>query len=227
MAAIVDVTERHQDEERIRHLANFDALTGLPNRNLFMDRLTQAVNTALRGAQRVAVMFIDLDGFKLVNDTFGHDGGDEVLRELARRLSANVRVGDTVARLGGDEFTVIMPNLPSSEPALVVAQRMVASIELPYRIGNQDALVSASIGIALYPDDGREVHTLVRNADAAMYQAEEFRQGALPLVYLGPQCPGGGADGDQGRAGEGAEAARVPSRIPATQGAGFRATDWN
>ena len=173
VTAISDTTERRQDEERIRRQANFDTLTGLPNRNLFMDRLTQAVNTALRSSQRVAVMFIDLDGFKLVNDTFGHEAGDEVLRESGRRLSANVRSGDTVARLGGDEFTVVMPNLPTSEPALMVAQRMVASIEQPFRIGTQEALVSASIGIAIFPDDGREVHTLVRNADAAMYQAKE------------------------------------------------------
>lgn len=172
--AVSDVTERRKDEERIRRQANFDALTGLPNRNLFMDRLTQAMNAAHRTAHRVGVMFIDLDGFKLVNDTFGHEGGDEVLRELARRLAANVRAGDTVARLGGDEFTVIMPNLPSTEPALMVAQRMVASIEQPFRLGIQEALVSASIGIAIFPDDAREPTTLVRNADAAMYQAKEL-----------------------------------------------------
>ena len=173
VAVSADVTQRRQAEERIRYQANFDALTGLPNRSLFMDRLTLAVNTAGRNKNRVALMFIDLDGFKLVNDTLGHDAGDQLLREAAKRLTATCRAGDTVARLGGDEFTVVMPNLPEAHPAPVVAQRIITALEEPFRFKNQEALVSASIGITVFPEDGRDVHTLLRNADAAMYQAKE------------------------------------------------------
>ncbi len=173
VAVTADVTQRRADEERIRYQANYDALTGLPNRTLFMDRLTLAVNSAERNKVRVALMFIDLDGFKLVNDTLGHDAGDELLREAARRLTQTVRAGDTVARLGGDEFTVVMPNLPEAHPAPVVAQRIITALEEPFRFKNQEALVSASIGITVFPNDGRDVQTLLRNADAAMYQAKE------------------------------------------------------
>ncbi|HEY1722820.1 MAG TPA: EAL domain-containing protein [Magnetospirillaceae bacterium] len=173
VAVTADVTQRRQDEERIRYQANFDSLTGLPNRSLFMDRLSLAVTTADRNKNRVALMFIDLDGFKLVNDTLGHDAGDSLLREAAKRLTATVRAGDTVARLGGDEFTVVMPNLPEAHPAPVVAQRIITALEEPFRFKNQEALVSASIGITVFPDDGHDVHTLLRNADAAMYQAKE------------------------------------------------------
>jgi diguanylate cyclase (GGDEF)-like protein/PAS domain S-box-containing protein len=173
VAVMADVTQRRADEERIRYQANYDALTGLPNRTLFMDRLQLAVNSAERNRVRVALMFIDLDGFKLVNDTLGHDAGDELLREAARRLTMTVRAGDTVARLGGDEFTVVMPNLPEAHPAPVVAQRIITALEEPFRFKNQEALVSASIGITVFPNDGRDVQTLLRNADAAMYQAKE------------------------------------------------------
>lgn len=173
VAVLADVTQRRLDEERVRYQANYDSLTGLPNRSLFMDRLTQAVNTADRSAHRVAVMFIDLDGFKLVNDTLGHEVGDELLREAARRLSANIRAGDTAARIGGDEFTVVMPNLVDSHPAPVVAQRIITSLEQPFRFNRQEAMVSASIGITVFPDDARDVQALLRNADAAMYQAKE------------------------------------------------------
>jgi diguanylate cyclase (GGDEF)-like protein/PAS domain S-box-containing protein len=173
VVVLSDITQRRLDEERIRHQANYDALTGLPNRSLFMDRLTQAVNAADRSSHRVAVMFIDLDGFKLVNDTLGHDAGDELLREAARRLTATVRAGDTVARLGGDEFTVIMPNLANSHIAPLVAQRIITSLEQPFRFDNQEAVISASIGITVFPEDARDVQALLRNADAAMYQAKE------------------------------------------------------
>ncbi len=173
VAVLSDITQRRQDEERIRHQANYDALTGLPNRSLFMDRLTQAVNAADRSAHRVAVMFIDLDGFKLVNDTLGHEVGDELLREAARRLTATVRAGDTVARLGGDEFTVIMPNLANSHTAPLVAQRIITSLEEPFRFADQEAMISASIGITVFPEDARDVQALLRNADAAMYLAKE------------------------------------------------------
>lgn len=168
-----DITQRKQDEERIRYQANYDSLTGLPNRALFMDRLNQSVSAASRSDQRVGLMFIDLDGFKLVNDTLGHDVGDGLLKESGKRLLDCVRTGDTVARLGGDEFTIIMPNLRDIRNAPVIAQRIISSLEQPFVFGGQEAFVSASIGITAYPDDAQDTVNLLKNADAAMYRAKE------------------------------------------------------
>jgi len=169
-----DITQRKQDEERIRYQANYDALTGLPNRALFLDRLSQAVGTAARGDHRVGLMFIDLDGFKLVNDTLGHDIGDGLLKEAGKRLSDCVRSCDTVARLGGDEFTIIMPNVGGIPNSSLVAQRIIDALERPFHFSNQEARVSASIGITIYPDDAVDAQALLKNADAAMYQAKEL-----------------------------------------------------
>ncbi len=168
-----DITQRKMDEERIRYQANYDALTALPNRTLFLDRLQQALAAAARSGERVGLMFVDLDGFKLVNDTLGHEAGDALLREAAKRLQDCVRAGDTVARLGGDEFTVIMPNLGSARNAPAVAQRIIQSLCQPFHLEDRDAFVSASIGITSYPDDGGDSQTLLKNADAAMYRAKE------------------------------------------------------
>jgi diguanylate cyclase (GGDEF)-like protein/PAS domain S-box-containing protein len=168
-----DITQRKLDEERIRYQASYDTLTGLPNRSLFIDRLNQALNMAERTGQRVGLMFLDLDGFKLVNDTLGHDVGDELLKEAAKRLMFCVRHGDTVARLGGDEFTIIMPNLGEVRNAPAVAQRIIDTLEQPFTLRNNEAFVSASIGITAFPDDAATAKGLLRNADAAMYRAKE------------------------------------------------------
>ncbi|OFX12115.1 MAG: hypothetical protein A2516_02345 [Alphaproteobacteria bacterium RIFOXYD12_FULL_60_8] len=167
-----DITERKRDEERIRYQANYDALTGLPNRSLFTDRLQQAVLSASRGQQRVGLMFIDLDGFKAVNDNLGHDMGDFLLKEAAKRISSCVREYDTVARLGGDEFTVVMPNIESSRDGAIVGQRILKSLDAPFVWGDRVGRVSGSIGIAMFPEDAPDAETLLRNADAAMYQAK-------------------------------------------------------
>ena len=172
-AVITDVTKRKQDEERIRYQANYDALTDLPNRALFLDRLTQALPTMARAGARLGLMFIDLDGFKLVNDTLGHDLGDHLLREAAARLGKCVRSGDTVARLGGDEFTIIMPNLHEPRDAPLVANRVLDALSKPFDLDGHGAFVSASIGITIFPDDARDANGLLRNADTAMYRAKE------------------------------------------------------
>lgn len=173
-AIVTDVTERRNAEERIRHQANFDALTGLPNRALLLDRLAQSLATVTRASAKMALMFIDLDGFKLVNDTLGHDMGDELLREAANRVMHCVRTGDTVARLGGDEFTVIMPNLKNARDVPAAAQRILDALAKPFMLGGAESFVSGSIGITLFPDDATEAGELLKNADAAMYRAKDL-----------------------------------------------------
>ena len=173
VVVFTDVTQSKYDEERIRYQANYDGLTGLPNRTLFMDRLCQSLHMAQRADQRVGLIYIDLDGFKLVNDSLGHELGDELLKEAARRLLFCVRHGDTVARLGGDEFTIIMPSLGEIRHAPVIAQRMIEALELPFHLKGHEAFVSASIGITVFPDDGIDAYSLLKNADAAMYRAKE------------------------------------------------------
>jgi len=168
-----DITQRKRDEERIRYQATYDALTGLPNRSLFMDRLGMALHQAQRNNLRVGLMFIDLDGFKLINDTLGHDVGDELLKEVAQRLLVCVRQGDTVTRFGGDEFTIIMPDLGEMRNVLAIAHRIIDSLKLPFMLQGTEAYISASIGITSFPDDAKTVQALLKNADAAMYRAKE------------------------------------------------------
>jgi diguanylate cyclase (GGDEF)-like protein/PAS domain S-box-containing protein len=170
---IGDITKRKQDEEKIRRQANYDSLTGLPNRTLFLDRLNQSLAMMAREERKLGLMFIDLDGFKLVNDTLGHDIGDLLLQEAAIRLGACIRSGDTIARLGGDEFTVIMPDLLDARNAPMVAQRIIDSLAKPFLLEGQEAFVTGSIGITIYPDDGSDSMDLLRNADAAMYLAKD------------------------------------------------------
>jgi len=172
-AVLTDVTKRKEDEERIRYQANFDEVTKLPNRTLFFDRLTQAIANTGRADQKLGLLFIDLDGFKLINDSLGHDAGDELLREVGERLQGCIRTGDTVARLGGDEFTVIMPSLLDGRHINIVAQRILDALSNPFLISGQEGIVSASIGITIYPEDGHTPIELLKNADSAMYSAKE------------------------------------------------------
>ena len=167
-----EVFERMQAEQRVWHLAHHDSLTGLPNRALLLDRLQQALNQARRTTHRVAVMFLDLDRFKTINDTLGHDVGDELLKEVAQRLRGAVRAVDTVARLGGDEFVVVLNEIANAEDAVRVAGKIIASFAAPICVGAHELQVTTSIGIGLYPEDGDEVYNLMKRADSAMYQAK-------------------------------------------------------
>ena len=160
-------------QDQLHHLANFDSLTGLANRGLFNDRLEQALYRAARTGERLAVLFIDLDDFKMINDTHGHRTGDQLLLETAARLVAGSRTSDTLARMGGDEFTVVLHDVKSTENALMVARKHSASLFHHYQIDNKRMFVSASIGVSLFPDHGSTAEILVKNADSAMYLAKE------------------------------------------------------
>ncbi len=174
-----DITQRvaaeealRQSEDRFRTLAHHDTLTGLPNRVLFQDRLAQALIDARGRGQPAALLFLDLDGFKAINDTHGHDAGDLLLRLVAQRLRGCVRDGDTVARLGGDEFTLLLPNIQSAQNAAIVARKILDDLTAPVTVAGHSVQVAASIGIGLYPSDGADASVLLRNADLAMYRAK-------------------------------------------------------
>jgi len=168
-----DVTERKRREDEDRFLAYHDTLTGLPNRRLLDDRLRQAVNLSQRRDTRVAVMLIDLDDFKRVNDQLGHRAGDAVLREVAQRLGGCVRKADTLARQGGDEFVVVIPDLPQAADCQVVAEKILRALAPGFRVDGGEFRIGASIGISIYPADAGDGDALLRNADAAMYRAKQ------------------------------------------------------
>lgn len=161
----------HAARQRVEHLALYDSLTELPNRTLLHDRLAHALALAQRGGDRLALLFLDLDGFKHVNDTFGHHVGDAALREIARRLGATVRAADTVARLGGDEFAIVVPGADEGR-AKELAARVLRALEQPFAVQQQDIVVGGSVGIALYPEHGADADELLRHADLAMYSAK-------------------------------------------------------
>ncbi len=168
-----DVTEQRADAARIAFLAHHDQLTGLPNRILLADRLRVALAHSARNKVSCGLMFMDLDKFKLVNDTLGHAIGDELLIEVARRLRVSVRDSDTVARLGGDEFVVVLPALRSPEDAEVVAKKIKLSLGAPYNLSGHDVRSSPSIGIAIFPEDAGDADELLRHADEAMYMTKQ------------------------------------------------------
>jgi diguanylate cyclase (GGDEF)-like protein/PAS domain S-box-containing protein len=174
VGVFTDITRKKESERRLEHLAHHDALTDLPNRSLFRDRLFQAIKKSRRDEQALALLFIDLDRFKEVNDTLGHVAGDQLLVEAGRRITACVRNSDTVARLGGDEFTVLLQDLADGEGAAEVAGEIIAALAEPFVLGENAVKVSASIGIALSPGDGTDPDTLTDAADQAMYEAKSL-----------------------------------------------------
>ncbi|MFC5352458.1 EAL domain-containing protein [Azospirillum lipoferum] len=184
ITAIQDITARRRAEETIRHQANYDALTGLPNRPLFYDRLRQALRRAARDRTPMALLFIDLNRFKWVNDTLGHQTGDVLLREAAQRMAACVRGSETIARIGGDEFTVILSEVGDRGEAEKVARRLLDSLGEPFHIAGQTLHISASIGVTFAPEQGTDPELLVKNADVAMYHAK--RQGTANWTFYDP-----------------------------------------
>ena len=172
-----DFTQQKATEQKLEQMAYYDPLTGLPNRTLFRDRLEHQIDHAKRREEFAAVMFIDLDRFKYVNDSLGHDIGDRLLVEVAQRLKQRLRRSDTLARLGGDEFTVILPSLKDAAHAGHVADMLIEALQAAFNIGGHQAYIGASIGIAIYPDDGEDFVTLTKNADTAMYLAKQNGRG--------------------------------------------------
>ncbi len=171
--------ENRESDERIRFLAHYDGLTSLPNRFLFKEFLEHAIHALLRNQSRFAVFFVDLDRFKNINDTFGHDAGDRVLKEIARRLSGALRKCDTVARMGGDEFYVLIEDLPEERYVGEVAQKLLLEASRPFFVDHQECQLTASIGIVVCPDDGVDAQTLLKNADIAMYRAKNLGKNAF------------------------------------------------
>ena len=170
---IRDITEIKKNEEKLKHQAYFDALTGIPNRTLFLDRSEIALNQAKRSNEGLAVIFIDLDEFKELNDTLGHDAGDVMLKTVAQRFINCARKSDTVSRRGGDEFTILMPRIKNIEDAVKLAGRILLSNKNAIPIKEKMVFQKTSIGISIYPHDGDSIETLINNADKAMYYAKE------------------------------------------------------
>jgi diguanylate cyclase (GGDEF)-like protein len=171
-------------EERLNYLAYYDVLTGLCNRNLLHDHLRQAIAHARRANELVAVAFVDLDHFKLVNDTLGHTAGDQLLKEVARRIAGSTREGDTVARLGGDEFIIVLPDQKRPEDVSVVMHRVLSAVSQGTYLERHNVNMTCSIGVALFPQDGNDSETLLRNADAAMYRAKELGRGHIQFYAM-------------------------------------------
>lgn len=168
-----DITERRLAEQKIAHLAHYDFLTDLPNRALFLNSLVRSLSLAKRNNYKVAVFFLDLDGFKKINDTLGHDAGDILLQQVAGRLKKTIRASDTVARVGGDEFTFVLNNPGSEEDISLLANKIIATLSEPFDLNGRLCHVGGSIGISLFPDDAQSLEQLVTQADSAMYLAKQ------------------------------------------------------
>ncbi|TWI69943.1 PAS domain S-box-containing protein/diguanylate cyclase (GGDEF)-like protein [Pseudoduganella lurida] len=187
-----DITLVKESQEKLDHLAHHDPLTALPNRLLFNDRLLHAIQRAGRSQEQLALLFIDLDRFKNVNDTLGHHVGDELLTKVASALSARLRDGDTLARLGGDEFVVLLEGVDGQYAATLVAEKLVAMFEQPFVVGGHELFVTCSVGISLYPSDATDLNMLIRNADVAMYQAKA--RGRNGYRFYAPSMTGEGVE---------------------------------
>jgi diguanylate cyclase (GGDEF)-like protein len=188
VAVLRDVTQAVAMQARMARLAHYDALTDLPNRVLLQDRAQQAIAQAQRDGKHVAVLYLDLDGFKQVNDAMGHDVGDQLLVQWAQRLQSSVRQTDTVCRQGGDEFVLLLPGLSNAQQASVVARKILQQCEAPFVLQDKVVSVGVSGGISLYPDHGRDLDELTRHADAAMYAAKHAGRNQVRL-YEGPNQP--------------------------------------
>ncbi|MCW5623886.1 MAG: EAL domain-containing protein, partial [Burkholderiales bacterium] len=172
LLAIRDLTARKESEARIEHLALHDPLTDLPNRRLFMELASKAISHAYRVKERFAILTVDLDGFKLVNDVHGHAAGDELLKVVAERIATTLREADVVARFGGDEFAILQSFASQPKQAMTLAERLIEALQAPIRVADAEVTISASIGVALFPEDGQTIEDLLRNADTAMYLAK-------------------------------------------------------
>jgi diguanylate cyclase (GGDEF)-like protein/PAS domain S-box-containing protein len=176
-----DITQRKATEKQLEYQAYYDALTGLPNRLLFRDRVVNAIAQAKRHRRGIAVMYLDLDHFKLVNDGLGHSVGDGLLSEVAARLQGSIRASDTISRLGGDEFTILLNDTNSTDAIFAIARKILQSLSKPFRVNGHELFVTASIGISLFPADGEDVETLLKCADSAMYRAKELGRNQAQL----------------------------------------------
>jgi diguanylate cyclase (GGDEF)-like protein/PAS domain S-box-containing protein len=179
ITVVRDITERKKLEARLLQQANYDSLTELPNRLLCYDRLNQALIQVKRKSGHAALLFIDLDRFKQVNDTLGHGIGDVLLKQVSERLKLCVRAGDTVGRLGGDEFVIVLPELADARHAALIARKAIDALAEPFLLDGHEASISGSIGIAACPDDGDTVEALIRNADSAMFAAKQAGRNAF------------------------------------------------
>jgi len=185
VAIVQDISERKRAEDHIRRQASFDALTGLPNRTVFFDHMTMAIASSGRYGKSFAVLFVDLDRFKDVNDSLGHIFGDELLKKVAKRLKSSIRSMDTVARFGGDEFTIILPELNRGHDAAIFAEKILERLSNAFTIEDQELFIGASIGITVFPDDASDEITLLRNADMAMYRAKD--EGRNTYRFFSPE----------------------------------------
>ena len=185
----MDITERKKALEQLDHLAHYDALTNLPNRGLFLDRLKQGLALSQRHERKLALLFLDLDKFKPINDNWGHGVGDLVLQEASRRMEACVRESDTVARMGGDEFVILLLNIHCESDAVLVGEKIRSALNEPFMIDEHTLSISSCLGVALYPEHGNTATELARHADTAMYQAKE--NGRNKVMVFNPAMPEG------------------------------------
>ena len=181
VATKVDITDRKAMEEQLKHLGHYDVLTDMPNRTLFFDRLKQALVAAKRDNNHLALLYIDLDKFKPINDEFGHHVGDQLLVEVAKRMQQCVRESDTVARQGGDEFVILLPKVETKQDAILVAEKIRHSLNQPFELIGRKMYISSSTGIVVYPEHGVDEETLTKNADIAMYQVKKDGRNAVIL----------------------------------------------